>query len=182
MVPEELTTQPRWSTLMITNRHIRMAPTLLVLLFGGYAMGQGVAPESDSAASMDATRQLLQEGREDIIRDELRLTEDEAAAFWPTYQYYQRDLHPIRDRYTNLLREYIDSYRAGTVSEEFANQMVDDYLEIQTDIIDIKKKYIGDFRKALPARKATRFYQLENKMEAEVAAQLSLVVPLIDPV
>jgi len=32
------------------------------------------------------------------------------------------------------------------------------------------------------ARKVTRFYQLENKIDADLEARLALVVPLIDPV
>jgi len=68
------------------------------------------------------------------------------------------------------------------VSEELAEQIVDDYLEMQGDILQIKKKHLGDFRKALPARKAARFYQLENKMEAELEGQLAQTIPLIDPV
>ena len=60
--------------------------------------------------------------------------------------------------------------------------MIDDYLDIHDEIIEIKKKHLGNFRKALTARKVTRFYQLENKIDAELAARLALVVPLIDPV
>jgi hypothetical protein len=48
--------------------------------------------------------------------------------------------------------------------------------------LKIKQKYLQDFREALPARKAARFYQLENKMDAELKSQLALIIPLIDPV
>ena len=54
--------------------------------------------------------------------------------------------------------------------------------KIENDILKIKQKYLKGFRKALPARKAARFYQLENKMDAELKSQLALIVPLIDPV
>jgi hypothetical protein len=37
------------------------------------------------------------------------------------------------------------------------------------------------FKKSLPALKVARFYQLENKIEAEIDAQLALAVPLIEP-
>jgi hypothetical protein len=88
----------------------------------------------------------------------------------------------VNDRYADLLTNYLDAYRAGTVSEKMANKIVDDYLVIENEILQIKQKYLQDFRKALPARKAARFYQLENKMDAELQSQLALIIPLIDPV
>ena len=163
-------------------RLIRILSIFLALMLGTQALGR----QSDSVASAEAglndARALLQFGRIEIIKEELRFTEEEAAAFWPAYDDYQSDLLEVRNRYADLLTTYSDLYRAGTVSEEFAEQMIDDYLEIQDEIIEIKKKHLGDFRKALPARKVTRFYQLENKIDAELAARLALVVPLIDPV
>jgi hypothetical protein len=88
----------------------------------------------------------------------------------------------VRNRYANLLEQYLTAYRAGDVSEEFAEQLIDDYLEIQSEILTIRKRHLKNFRKILPVRKAARFYQLENKMEAELEAQLAISIPLIDPV
>jgi hypothetical protein len=36
------------------------------------------------------------------------------------------------------------------------------------------------FREVLPVLKVARFYQLENKMDAEIDAQLALVIPLVE--
>ncbi|MGI9272295.1 MAG: hypothetical protein ACR2QT_11000 [Woeseiaceae bacterium] len=154
---------------------------LFACLAGTVASGPSIAGEP-ATANVNEARQLLQAGRKEIVRDELRLSEEEADAFWPVYQRYQDDLTPVRDRYAELLADYMEAYRAGTVTEDFAIRLVDDYLEIQTDLLDIKKKHLSDFRAALPVRKAARFYQLENKMEGEMAGQLALIVPLIDPV
>jgi len=161
---------------MMKIRYMFQLPIILVLLTSSQVMGQ------DGGGRVGDARELLQAGREEIIREELRLSDEEAAVFWPLYVSYQSDLTVVRDRYANLLTMYLDAYRAGTVSEELAEQIVDDYLEMQGDILQIKKKHLGDFRKALPARKAARFYQLENKMEAELEGQLAQTIPLIDPV
>ena len=161
---------------MMKIRYILKMPILLVLLTNSHVMGQ------DAQEGMGDARLLLQAGREEIIRDELRLSDEEAATFWPAYDAYQSDLMVVRNRYADLLGAYLEAYRAGTVTEEFAEQLIDDYLEMQGDILQIKKDHLENFRKALPALKAARFYQLENKMEAELEGQLALVVPLIDPV
>lgn len=127
-------------------------------------------------------RALLQAGREEIIRDEMRLTETEAAEFWPAYERYLADLNMLRDRYAELVVGYLHAYREGSVSEEYAVHLIDEYLEIKSTQLDIRKKHLEHFRKALPPRKAARFYQLENKLDAELDAQLALYVPLMDPV
>jgi hypothetical protein len=36
------------------------------------------------------------------------------------------------------------------------------------------------FRTVLPVQEVARFYQLENKMDAEVDAQLALAIPLLE--
>ena len=165
---------------MKIKRILGIAAGLLLLVAGG-AAADDAGPSGDDGDVGDA-RLLLQAGREEIIRDEMRLTAGEDTAFWPVYDRYQSELMKVRNRYAVLLTDYVQAYRSGTVSAEFADQLIDDFLDIQSDILKIKKKHLKDFRKILPARKAARFYQLENKMDAELEGQLSLVVPLIDPV
>ena len=165
------------------NKRLFCTATLLsTLLIGGQLVAQDSGPVASAGGEMNDARVLLRFGREDIIREEIRFSEEEAVAFWPLFDSYQAELLVVNDRYADLLTNYLDAYRAGTVSEEMANQIVDVYLEIEDDILKIKQKYLQDFRKALPARKAARFYQLENKMDAELQSQLAMIIPLIDPV
>ena len=155
---------------------------ILAVMLGTQALGRDTDSHATTAPGLTDARVLLQVGRIEIIKDELRFTEEEADAFWPAYDEYQTDLLDVRNRYADLLTTYSDYYRTGTVSEAFAEKLVDDHLDIQEDLLKIKRKYLDTFRKALPARKVTRFYQLENKIDAELAARIALVVPLIDPV
>jgi hypothetical protein len=163
---------------MMSSRHnFGLVIGLIILAAtGAHAQHDALAADAGDA------RLLLQAGREDIIRDEMRLSEAEDAAFWPVYDRYQSDLTLVRNRYAVLLADYIQAYRSGSVSPELADRLVDEFLEIQSDILKIKKKHLKAFRSVLPSRKAARFYQLENKMDAELEGQLALVVPLIDPV
>lgn len=163
---------------MMNSRHI------LGIFLGLTVLAATVvhAQRDGHAADAGDARLLLQAGRKDIMREEMGLSDGEDAAFWPVYDRYQSDLTLVRNRYAALLTDYIQAYRSGTVSVEFADELVDEFLDIQSDILKIKKKHLKEFRKVLPARKVARFYQLENKMDAELEAQLALVVPLVDPV
>jgi Spy/CpxP family protein refolding chaperone len=166
----------------MNSRRIKSALILFGLLATSLSMAQGAASTASDDAGMNEARTLLSVARKDILREELRLSEEQAAAFWPVYYRYQTELQVVRDRFAEILGAYSQAYRAGTVSEEQASQLIDDYLDIQSDVLTIKKSYLKDFRDALPARMAARFYQIDNKIEIELEYQLSLVVPLIDPV
>ena len=49
-----------------------------------------------------------------------------------------------------------------------------------TALLKAEKKYLRRFRKALPASKVTRFYQLDNKLDAEIDVALAALIPLYD--
>lgn len=46
----------------------------------------------------------------------------------------------------------------------------------------MREKYYENLRKVLSARLAARCYQLDLKIDTELQAELSLYVPLIDPI
>ena len=149
------------------------------------SVGTTVAQQADRSIAEDPglanARAVLQAGREDIIRQEIYLTESEAAAFWPVYRDYVADLQPLRDRRTEAIAAYLLAHGAGTVSPEDAEKLVDEHLDWQAAVLEVKRRYLANIRRALPPLKAARFYQLENKLDAEQEAQLAIFVPLIDP-
>ena len=131
-------------------------------------------------AELDNARAMIQESREAIIREDLRLTDDEAARFWPLYEEYRGDLMPIQDQYVELIADYMKNYEAGTLSDAYADELLDDYFDIKGGILQIRKRYIRRFKRILPSLKVARFYQLENKMNADMDIELALLVPLVE--
>ena len=125
-------------------------------------------------------RVMLQEGRETIIREDLRMTADEEAGFWPLYEDYRADMMPIQDRYIALIADYMRQYESGELTDEDAEEMLEGYFDIKSDLLRKRKKYVRQFRKILPMLKVARFYQLENKMNAAIDAELALLVPLVE--
>ncbi len=138
--------------------------------------------DSDILSDQELTnaRAMLQDGREAIIREELRMTADEEAAFWPLYEDYRADMMPIQDRYVALIADYMQQYESGVLTNEDAEEMLESYFDIKSNLLRKRKKYIRQFRKTLPMLKVARFYQLENKMNATVDAELALLVPLVE--
>ena len=111
-----------------------------------------------------------------------RCTDAEAEAFWPVYDAYHAAVMEVRDRQAEIIGDYLKRYRAGDVSEDYAEDLLDQGLDVKQDLLKVQKRYLKRFEKALPMRKLVRLYQLESKMDAEIDAQLAVVIPLMDPV
>lgn len=146
------------------------------------ADAQDVSRPSGADQLLADARELLQQGRRDIVELELRLSAEEAEVFWPVYEEYRQAVLENRNRYADMILEYVTKYRAGEVSESYAMQLVKDAFEIEQDLIERQKKYVDRFYQVLPVRKVARFYQLEHKLDAAINAELALVIPLVDPV
>ena len=164
------------------NRHKIRAYLLGVLLVAGTAWSQG-GPGGGFAEDqfVAEARELFQAGRKAIIAEELRLSDEEAKSFWPVYEDYLADMKVVRDQYVAIIGNYLARYDAGDLDDEFAKELLDDWLGNKADKLKVQEKWASKFDAVLSMRKVVRFYQLENKMDAEIDAELAILVPLMDP-
>ena len=164
------------------NMVIRVLLVVLGALSCAVSFAQDDAVQAQEDQLLADARELLHEGRKEIIGFELHLSDEEAAAFWPVYDDYRKSVLENRNRYADLIVEYVKHYRAGDISNDYASKLIDEVLDIKQDLVKRQKKFVKRFRKVLPMRKVARFYQLEYKLDAEIDAQLAVVIPLMDPV
>jgi hypothetical protein len=152
---------------------MKIAGTALgLVLLAGIA-----APASaQTATDIELTRAQIQTERQAIIADAMKLTDDESLGFWPAYRDYRLDMARLGDRLVKVITEFVSADAA--LNDEQANRLLDEYLEIKAKEVSVKKKYVGAFRKILPAPKVTRFFQLENKLDAVVNFELAATIPL----
>jgi hypothetical protein len=147
--------------------------TLLGLLV---LAGSSLAALAQTASDIALTRAEIQTARQAILAESLKLTEEEALAFWPVYRDYRVDMARLGDRLVKVITEFVPN--ADKLSDEQADRLLDEFLDLKADEVSIKKKYVGTFRKLLPAPKVTRFFQLENKLDAVIQYELAATVPL----
>ena len=152
------------------------AAALAALLLSPLALAQ------ESAADNNAI--LLEKVRADkklLVASNMKLTEQEAAAFWPVYEAYQKDLDALNGRIKDAVKSYADAFQAGsgTISDDLAKQLLDQALDIEADEVDLRKSYVPKFSKVLPAGKVARYYQIESKIRTAVKADLARGIPLI---
>lgn len=130
------------------------------------------------ADNMDLLRDKLRADKKLVVAEAMGMNEKEAAAFWPVYDLYQKDIAALNDRTMTLLKDYVHNY--GGMTDASAKGMVDSFLKIEKDRINLMQSYRPKFQKALPEVKVARYYQIENKIRAVVNYELASEIPLAE--
>jgi hypothetical protein len=145
------------------------------------ALGLAIAVTTgaqDVQSEIELTRAVIQTERQALVAAAMDLTPTEADAFWPLYREYQSQRAAIGDREVQLITDYADNYLVMT--DDKAATMLDEWFDIQNKDLALKKKYIKKFRKILPDLKVTRYFQLENKLDAVIDNELAAEIPLVE--
>jgi hypothetical protein len=146
---------------------------LAAVVLAGYASETFAQQERDEIELMLAQ---IRTNRQAIVTENLALTAEESEAFWPLYRQFQNDRALMVDRTMKMLTEFRDNF--DVLSEEQAKALVDEYFKIQKEELRLNEKYLREFRKILSQKKALRYFQIENKLDAIIDYDLSQVIPL----
>ena len=129
------------------------------------------------ADNMEILREKVRADKKLVIAEAMQLTESEAKVFWPVYDAYQKSLIKLGDRTLKMIEDFAKNYE--TMSDEAATKMIDDYLDLQADRLELMKSYLPKFNKVLSPKKVARYFQLENKINAAVNYGLAAQIPLV---
>jgi len=145
-----------------------------LLVFAGYS-----AAQDKPADNMQILREKIKADKKLLVATNMDLTESEAKGFWPVYDQYQKDLQKINQRIVKVVESYAEDYRNRSLTDDKARKLIDDALAIDKAEADLKSAYAPKLTKVLPARKAMRYLQIENKIRAVVRYDLASGVPLV---
>lgn len=141
-----------------------------------------VAPASaqDKAASqLTATEWLakIQADKKGIVARSMDLTADEANKFWPLYENFQRELAVPQSAYTRAVLDYVAA--DGKLTDANAKRIAEQVLAADRDEARLREKHFKQLLKVLPAHKAARYMQIENKIQAVVRYESAKAIPLV---
>jgi hypothetical protein len=112
-----------------------------------------------------------------ILAQNMEFTEAEAVDFWPLYEQYEGELDTLTDQRLALIRKYLAVY--DTLTDEQARQLAAESLSLEEQRTALKRKYFPEFAAVITARKAVRFFQIENQLNAAIDLRLAASLPLI---
>jgi hypothetical protein len=126
--------------------------------------------------SLDIRRQAVANQRRVLVSGALPLTDDEAKAFWPLYDSYEKQRADIDERTNRLVADFVAI--EGNLSDTQAKAMLAVALRLDDERLVARRDALGRMSKVLPPRKLMRYFQIEQKLDAEVRADISRQVPL----
>ena len=143
------------------------------------ALAAPALAQNAGTTNMEILRQKIKADKKLVVAQNLNLTDAEGAAFWPVYEAYQKDLQQINQRLAAAIAAYADAYNKGPVTNETAKKLLDESLAIDEAEAQLKKATAAKVMAALPAMKAARYIQIENKIRAAIRYELAANIPLV---
>lgn len=137
-------------------------------------------PQDKPANNLQILHEKLKADKKLIVANYMELTESEAKKFWPVYEDYQKDLQKINERLLNLLQSYAGDYRNKSLTDEKAQNLLDEWIAIEQDEVKQRRAYASRVVNALPAKKAARYLQIENEYRMLIKYDLAATVPLVE--
>ena len=139
-----------------------------------------MAQTTGATTNMEILRQKIKGDKKLIVAENLKLTDAEGTTFWPVYDAYQKDLQQINQRLSAVIMAYADAYNKGPVTNDVAKKLLDEALAVDDAEAKMKGSYAPKILAALPATKAARYIQIENKIRAAVRYELAAGIPLVE--
>jgi Spy/CpxP family protein refolding chaperone len=134
------------------------------------------AAQDTGVADLQAMQQAARKDKRALVADKLQLTPAEAKKFWPVYDSLQKDLASL-NRERNVSLEVLAN-RDKPPSDAYAKQILNDLMSIEEQEVKAMRKASNAALRALPARKAARYMQLENKLRAAQDYEIAVAFPL----
>ena len=166
--------------------------TLVVLAFVGamafasmpmfaQAAQSAPGPGAPSKANLDQEIQMMRRdvrsAKKEITAANMNLTAEEATKFWPIYDQYAAEVAKVGDSRVVLIKEYATSY--STMTDAQATDFMKRASAIDEQLTATRLKYVPMVEKAISAKKAALWYQIDRRLDLMINLQLASDIPVV---
>ena len=130
-----------------------------------------------SDQDLNLLRKDLRSKRKQLIAANLKLTDTEAAKFWPVYDQYIQELVAINDKKFALIQDYADNW--GKMTNDQSLLFSRQWLDMDIQIAQLRQKYVPIMAKVLDGKKTATFFQLDRRIAMMLDLQVSSQMPLV---
>jgi len=148
---------------------------LLVVLAMALTVSAAVAGED---AYLELLKSDVRAEKIAIVTEVMEFTDAEAQRFWPVYREYDRQLQMIVDDRIRMIKHFAENY--GTFNDKTAKKIAENALSLESRRTNLKRKFLPRFSKAVGARRAAQFLQLERQVNLLIELQVASELPLMD--
>jgi len=130
-----------------------------------------------SDQDLNLLRKDLRSKRKQLVAANLKLTEAEAAKFWPIYDQYVTELIAINDKKFGVIQNYADNW--GKLSDEQSLLFIRQWMDLDIAAAQLRQKYVPIVSKVLDGRKTATFMQLDRRIAMMIELQVASQIPLV---
>ena len=105
------------------------------------------------------------------ITDELELTPDEAAKFWPVYNAYDDKQKELRQEKIRSYLNRMDGEDINKLSEKEASTFLNQMEETEDELYLLRKKFIANLKGILPVKKIIKLKKAEEGFNRKLLRQ-----------
>jgi hypothetical protein len=117
---------------------------------------------------LNKDREKIKAQKVSFISHSLDLSVNEAQAFWPVYNEYDKKLEKIFTDGRNMIRmDKIDN-----MSDKEAEQIAEKFIENETQMANLQKEYYAKFKTVLSPKKILKFYASEKEFHRKLLKDL----------
>jgi Spy/CpxP family protein refolding chaperone len=138
------------------------------------AFAQEKTPQEPTPAEW---RARIQTDKKAIVERGMNLTPAEAKKFWPLYETFQRELAVPQREYTRAVIDYVAA--ENSMTDANAKRLTEQVLAASVVEARLHEKQFKKLLGVLPAKKAARYMQIENKIHAVLRYDAAGTIPLI---
>ena len=158
-------------------KNIFLALALGLLALPLFVSAQTNEKFADMNDAIEMVRSMAALERRAVIAEALQLKGEESTKFWRIYDEYAADKKRVNDRLIKIITDYAANFES--LSDELATSLVDDHMDLQSDLLKVRGRYLRKFDRVLPPKTLARFYQVENKLDAVANVLMAQEIPLI---
>jgi hypothetical protein len=153
---------------------------LIAFIFTGFTVSAQVYMEDqkNKDQNQDQVGMQQEKQRKEMIANVMNLSQEEEQEFWNVYDDYRQEIGQLQQKEIELMNNYAESY--GHLSNEQADEMVKELLELEKEEATVKKDYRSKFEDVIPATKVARFYQADNKIDLAQKYEAARRIPIIE--
>jgi hypothetical protein len=150
--------------------------TIFVFLFisalSNYALSQTIDDYIEIA------RDVLNTEKKAAVAEAMALSDTESGPFWDLYNEYNLEANKVHNQRIAIIKDFANNYE--NMSDEKADELWNGTLSYQQQLLKLKKSYYKKFKKIISPGKAAKYFQIENKIETLINANLALEIPLVE--
>ena len=128
-------------------------------------------------SDIDIYKKDVAEQAENLVRENLDLSDEQAEIFWPLYKEYNTKTDNILDEELKVLEDYLMNYYI--LDDEKAKELVIKSINLKKQRIDLQIEYLSKMAEVLPATVVGKFFQIDNRINLMINQQRTDRVPLV---